>query len=191
MLVEHGAPRSAVSGDVNVDRAMIVCDQFITVLTMACLGSSRLCARVQEKILCQFTQAIPLRRKAVTLVKIKPHGFQLSRSLVQSCQVRFSFLQISRVLELWKRSMNYFSAFWMKIEQVFSHQFERDYLYSRCELYSHWLHKRYWMYGYGYIISYYRSWVSIFYFGCHSLLNVWWLTWCHRKLTMVWCVTQN
>lgn len=60
------------------------------VLAMACIGSSRLCARVQEK-LCQWGQLPQFRRRASSCVRTK-FGFQpLVRNLVQDTQVRHIF----------------------------------------------------------------------------------------------------
>lgn len=76
--------RAADSAPLN----MIGDRRFITVCTMACLGSGRLCARGVEK-LCQIGQKTQVRRKpSAAFVRIKEIGIQpLSRTLVQHCQV--------------------------------------------------------------------------------------------------------
>ncbi|XP_069681823.1 all trans-polyprenyl-diphosphate synthase PDSS1 [Periplaneta americana] len=58
-----------------------------TVWTMACIGSGRLCARVEKW--CQLGHSIQARRKASTCVRIKHFDVQpVTRTLVQSCQSR-------------------------------------------------------------------------------------------------------
>ncbi|XP_030028416.2 decaprenyl-diphosphate synthase subunit 1 [Manduca sexta] len=48
-----------------------VLKRFAAVVAMACLSSSRLCARVQDKLLCQFGHKV---RKQTVFVKLKPPG---------------------------------------------------------------------------------------------------------------------
>jgi hypothetical protein len=57
-----------------------------TVWTMACIGSGRLCARVEKW--CHLGHSIQVRRKTSTYVRIKQFGVQpFTRTLIQSCQV--------------------------------------------------------------------------------------------------------
>lgn len=58
-----------------------------TVFAMACIGSSRLCARAEK--LCQFGHFAQLRRKvSTTCVKSRPRIDQQTSTLIQHCQVR-------------------------------------------------------------------------------------------------------
>lgn len=57
-----------------------------TVFAMACIGSSRLCARAEK--LCQFGHFAQLRRKvSTTCVKSRPRIEHPTSALVQHCQV--------------------------------------------------------------------------------------------------------
>lgn len=65
-----------------------------TVWTMACIGSSRLCTRLEKW--CQLGHSIQVRRKTSTFVRIKQFGVQpFTRTLVQSCQVSVKWLLYS------------------------------------------------------------------------------------------------
>lgn len=58
------------------------------VLTMACLGSSRLCVRVQEK-LCHLRQSPQVRRKTYACARFK-FGISPPRTLLRDTQVRLN-----------------------------------------------------------------------------------------------------
>lgn len=58
--------------------------RFVAVVAMACLSSSRLCARVQDKLLCQFGHKV---RKQTVFVKLKPPGPTPLRIFGKTCQV--------------------------------------------------------------------------------------------------------
>lgn len=62
---------------------------FTTVLAMACIGSSRLCAHVEK--LCQYGHFTQLRRKVstTTCAKSRSVDSRLSGALLKHCQVRF------------------------------------------------------------------------------------------------------
>lgn len=62
--------------------------RFVAVVAMACLSSSRLCARVQDKLLCQFGHKV---RKQTVFVKLKPPGPSPLRIFGKTCQVRYLF----------------------------------------------------------------------------------------------------
>lgn len=87
-------------------------DSWTTLLTivfaMACIGSSRLCARVEK--LCQFGHFGQLRRKvSTTCVKSRPGAARASNMLFQHCQVPFMMNSL-RVSILMKRSrLQYFA----------------------------------------------------------------------------------
>lgn len=61
-----------------------VLKRFVAVVTMACLSSSRLCARVQDKLLCQFGHKV---RRQTVFVKLKPPGPSPLRIFGKTCQV--------------------------------------------------------------------------------------------------------
>lgn len=62
-----------------------VFERFVAVVAMACLSSSRLCARVQDKLMCQFG---PKVRRHTVFVKLKPPGPSSMRIFGKTCQVR-------------------------------------------------------------------------------------------------------
>lgn len=75
--------------------AVHILKRFVAVVAMACLSSSRLCARVQDKLLCQFGHKV---RKQTVFVKLKPPGPSPLRIFGKTCQVRqfnFSFDALS------------------------------------------------------------------------------------------------
>ncbi|XP_068630972.1 all trans-polyprenyl-diphosphate synthase PDSS1 [Battus philenor] len=57
--------------------------RFVAVAAMACLSPSRLCARVQDKLLCQFGHKV---RKQTVFVKLKPPGPTPLRIFGRTCQ---------------------------------------------------------------------------------------------------------
>lgn len=65
--------------------AVHILKRFVAVVAMACLSSSRLCARVQDKLLCQFGHKV---RKQTVFVKLKPPGPSPLRIFGKTCQVR-------------------------------------------------------------------------------------------------------
>lgn len=66
-----------------------VVSPFTIVFAMACIGSSRLCVRVER--LCQFGHFAQLRRKVSTMtcVKSRPVISRTGDALLQHCQVRY------------------------------------------------------------------------------------------------------
>ncbi|CAG9133085.1 unnamed protein product [Plutella xylostella] len=52
---------------------------------MACLSPSRICARVQDKLLCHFGHKVQVRRQTV-FVKLKPPGPSPLRIFGKTCQ---------------------------------------------------------------------------------------------------------
>ncbi|XP_028179450.1 uncharacterized protein LOC114366705 [Ostrinia furnacalis] len=60
-----------------------VLKRIVAVVTMACLSSSRLCARVQDKLLCQFGHKV---RRQTVFVKLKPPGPSPLRIFGKTCQ---------------------------------------------------------------------------------------------------------
>ncbi|XP_035438331.1 all trans-polyprenyl-diphosphate synthase PDSS1 [Spodoptera frugiperda] len=63
--------------------AVHILKRFVAVVAMACLSSSRLCARVQDKLLCQFGHKV---RKQTVFVKLKPPGPSPLRIFGKTCQ---------------------------------------------------------------------------------------------------------
>lgn len=63
-----------------------VLKRFVAVVAMACLSSSRLCARVQDKLLCQFGHKV---RRQTVFVKLKPPGPSPLRIFGKTCQVSY------------------------------------------------------------------------------------------------------
>ncbi|XP_072939368.1 all trans-polyprenyl-diphosphate synthase PDSS1 [Epargyreus clarus] len=60
-----------------------VLKRFVAVVAMACLSPSRLCARVQDKLLCQFGHKV---RRQTVFVKLKPPGPSPLRIFGKTCQ---------------------------------------------------------------------------------------------------------
>lgn len=58
----------------------------VAVVAMACLSPSRLCARVQDKLLCQFGHKVQVRRQTI-FVKFKPPGPSFIRIFGNTTQV--------------------------------------------------------------------------------------------------------
>lgn len=75
--------------------AVHILKRFVAVVAMACLSSSRLCARVQDKLLCQFGHKV---RKQTVFVKLKPPGPSPLRIFGKTCQVRniFKYLLLGK-----------------------------------------------------------------------------------------------
>lgn len=74
--------------------------RFVAVVAMACLSSSRLCARVQDKLLCQFGHKV---RNQTVFVKLKPPGPTPLRIFGKTCQVSsnlFRFLSLIFTLNI-------------------------------------------------------------------------------------------
>lgn len=59
--------------------------RLVAVVAMACLSPSRLCARVQDKLMCQFGHKV---RRQTVFVKLKPPGPTPLRIFGRTCQVR-------------------------------------------------------------------------------------------------------
>lgn len=64
--------------------------RLVAVVAMACLSPSRLCARVQDKLMCQFGHKV---RRQTVFVKLKPPGPTPLRIFGRTCQVRHTDFQ--------------------------------------------------------------------------------------------------
>lgn len=68
--------------------------RFVAVVAMACLSSSRLCARVQDKLMCQFGHKV---RRQTVFVKLKPPGPSPLRIFGKTCQVSYFLVTLFRI----------------------------------------------------------------------------------------------
>lgn len=68
--------------------------RFVAVVAMACLSSSRLCARVQDKLMCQFGHKV---RRQTVFVKLKPPGPSPLRIFGKTCQVSSFLITLVRI----------------------------------------------------------------------------------------------
>lgn len=99
-----------------------VLKRIVAVVAMACLSPSRICARVQDKLLCHFGHKVQVRRQTV-FVKLKPPGPSPLRIFGKTCQVRNLFtFSLSIIVNICLK----FTPEVFSISQYLRHHFEKS-----------------------------------------------------------------